>query len=358
MAWIPECVKYKINQAKASVFWAWNVWVMTILLWLSGMYERFCLATSERQDHIYVTIIGANTEQSKRRVVKMRIWFLSTAIFAPSYFDFISTHCESITVEDLMKRRIILHSVSLDTKSAYFVEFNDGDDPYNVRKYSLLQLSQKAHSKYLYIMSLDNFISYCDSLVVASRRVVWLSHSARCGSTLWGQIFNALPDWGVVSESSFADHILIYERLTEDLIIYSESSELGRMAEAGFKFHGSRFRDDQSVLFKSSSLDSHILPHIHRYFTNMTVLHAYRNPLPSAKSWYNSSISSITQVLPIDYMYKRVLNTDNRREYILAEIFDLYSQAMPKSRALIEKLRPDGLFEWYLFLWCSFNDGA
>ena len=286
----------------------------------------------------------------------MKIWLSNTVIFAPSYFDFVSTYCESITVKDLMKRLIVLHSVSLDTKSAYFVEFNEGDNPYNVRKYSLLQVSQKAHSKYLYIMSLDDFISYCDSLDVAWRRVVWLSHSARCGSTLWGQIFNALPDWGVVSESSFADHILIYERPTEDLIAYSKSSEFGRIAVAGFKFHVSRFRDDQSVLFKTSSLDSHILPHIHLYFTNMTVLHAYRNALPSAKCWYNSSLSSMTQALPVDYMHKRISDVENRREYILTEIFDLYSQAMLKTKSVIDKLRPEGLFEWYLFLWCSFND--
>ena len=120
----------------------------------------------------------------------MRIWFTNTAVVAPSYFDFISIYAQSITVEELMGKNIALHCLSMDTKSAHFVEFKDGDDPYDVRKYPLLQFSQKAHSKYLYIMPLDEFFTYCDSQDVASRRVVWLNHSVRCGSTLWCQIFH------------------------------------------------------------------------------------------------------------------------------------------------------------------------
>ena len=116
----------------------------------------------------------------------MRIWLTKGAILTPSYYDFISTYSESLTVKELMKKRnIVPHCISLHRNAAYFVEFKDGDNPYNVRKYSPLHVSLKDHSKYCYIVPLKDFISYCDDLDVASRHIVWLSHSARCGSTLW-----------------------------------------------------------------------------------------------------------------------------------------------------------------------------
>ena len=287
----------------------------------------------------------------------MRIWLTKGAILTPSYYDFISTYSESLTVKELMKKRnIVPHCISLHRNAAYFVEFKDGDNPYNVRKYSLLQVSQKDHSKYCYIVPLKDFISYCDDLDVASRHIVWLSHSARCGSTLWGQIFNALPGWNVVSESLFFTHSLLYERPFGDVVTYSKTKQFAQLVVAGFKFHVSRFPDDHGVLFKMSTHDCHLLSPVHKYFKNMVVLHAYRNALDSSKSWYNSVIG-FDVILSIKYLFGRALDIRHRSEYIALDVFSLYTQSLFKSMENLDTFRPQGLFEWYLFLWCSFNDG-
>lgn len=260
-----------------------------------------------------------------------------------------------MTLDELMERNVILHCLSTEMKLAYLVQFSDGDDPYNVRKYPLLVVSQKCYSRYVYIVQLDDFIKYCDTLDVASRRIIWMSHSVRCGSTLWGQIFNSLPDWGVVSESMFAVHTLLHERSFGDLATYGASAEFGELVMAGFKFHISRFTNGQSVLFKVALLDHYVLPHIYRYFTDITVFHAYRNVLPSARSWYNSIIAKEEKALPVDYAYNRILNPNSRNEYLVSEIFALYTQRLATSIEAVNVLRPKGLFEWYIFLWCSKN---
>ena len=254
-------------------------------------------------------------------VLKLRIWFTNTAVVAPSYFDFMSMYTQLITVEELMGKNNALHCLSMDTKSAHFVEFKDGDDPYDLHKYPLLQFSQKAHSKYLYIMPLDEFLTRCDSQEVASRLVVWLNHSVHYGSTLWCQIFHSLPEWRVVSESIFTTHTLFYERYTDDLLVYSKSKEFAKLVIAGYKFHVSRCGEEQSVVFKIANLDGYVLRHVHQYFTNITLLHAYRNVLPSAKSRRNIS----PQLAEVQYRYDRMLGADHCDEYLLREILSGYT---------------------------------
>ena len=105
-------------------------------------------------------------------------------------------------------------------------------------------------------------------------------------------------------------------------------------------------------MFKIGNLDGYVLRHVHQYFTNITVLHAYRNVLPSAKSWCNIS----PQSAEVQYRYERMLDTDHRDEYLLREILSGYTQCLPKYVIAVEKFRPESFFEWYLLLWCSFSD--
>ena len=187
--------------------------------------------------------------------------------------------------------------------------------------------------------------------------VVWLSHSARCGSTLWSQIFNALPGWGVVCENLFLTHTLLHERPFGDVVTFSKSEELAKLAVAGFKFHISRFEDNQSVLFKMSNQDPHLLMPAYQYFKNMTVLHAYRNALPSAKSWYNT-IEGLNQLLPLEYSTEKMLNPRRRSEYLIRETYAFYTQSWSQWAAFLERVQPENLFEWFLLLWCSLNHGV
>ena len=287
----------------------------------------------------------------------MEVWFRNTAVFMSSYFDFITVYRESISLDELMQKKIILHTLSLTTNSAYLVEFEDGDNPYNTRKYPLLQLAQKNYTKYVYIVPLDDFMNYCDSFDFASRHVVYLSHSARCGSTLWSQIFNALPGWEVVCENMFLEHLLTNERPFGNAVEFSQSEQFSKMAVLGFKFHISRLRENQSVLFKMTNQDVHLQIPVYRYFKNMTVLHAYRNALPSAKSWYNS-LDGFDRILPMQKTHERMNMPACRSEYIVKEFFDLYTQSYPEWTAFVDKMKPRNLFEWFLLLWCSFNHGV
>ena len=270
-----------------------------------------------------------------------------------SYFTFLSTHSEFITLDNLMKLPISLLCLSKKKRQAYFVDFINHTDPYRVRKHSILFRCQRKLAKHLYTLPLDLFYEYVSTLDVVNRRIVWLQHTARCGSTLWAQVFGELPGWSVVSECQYIIHSLLNEHEGDNIIAFSKSAEFKRMAVAGFKFNMSRFPPDHSVFVKGATLqDMSLLQPIRGSFPNLKILLSYRNLLPSAYSHCNA--------LTVHRLNAQAISAQMERRRTLDDYYQrfwVYCHCQPwiysKSLDTIDLVLPKNQFEWYLVMRCS-----
>lgn len=274
--------------------------------------------------------------------------------FIPGPHDFIGRYTGRVSVEQLMRRNISLYCLSIHHDIACFVEFKGGDNPFNCRKYPLLFVAQKEFSLHVYIMPLPLFLQFTNRLDEQSRRVVWMFHSARCGSTVWSQVFNALPGWGVISESVYMSNIIIHETGTGDVLSVTSTKQFKALALSGLKFNLSRFPSGHSIFIKAGNHDTHLLEAVSEYLNDLTIMHCYRNALPSAESWYYT-LSKLAEISPLLYLLERAKQDGWHESRVLKEIVHIYTQSWPESIDILQQVGPEGLFEWFLVIWCTFN---
>ena len=284
---------------------------------------------------------------------RRRIWFRNEAFPLSHYFSFISTHIKYLSVDEMLERPISLYTISPRRKAAYFVELPDGGDPYDTKKYPFLFHVQKGASKFLYVIPLDDFYRYTDSLNVSSRRIVWCHYSLRCGSTVWCQMFNDLPGWSVISESGYMNYNLLERDPSENFAAYTNSDEFSKMAVNGFKFNVSRFPKEHSLFVKTQVLDINMLLHISKHFDRLTVVHTYRDVLPSAKSWYNTIIESR---VPAEALYLVKKSRFIPMDRLLKDWLNIFTQAWPATIKQMPFVEPQNSFEAFTMIWCSAND--
>ena len=288
----------------------------------------------------------------------MSIQMSSRVLPIPKHYSYISTHIAFITVEELLRLPISLHCISLEQRKAYFVEMSDGSNPYNTRRFSIQFVSQRELGKYLYALPLDQFYQYVEGLDLSQRRVVWLFHSARCGSTVWAQVFNELPNWGVVSECNFLLHSLMYENNSEPINNFLHSETFARATLAGFKFNVSRFPESYSIFVKGATFqDLSLLHPVAKYFKNLKLLFSYRNCLPSTESWSQAFAKYKLMFLESS---RRIVNGKYTNDYISLFIVGAHTQwwLHPARSRVIPNPVPVSQFEWYVVYWCSMVCGV
>ena len=117
---------------------------------------------------------------------------------------------------------------------------------------------------------------------------MWLFYSARCGSTAWSQIFNALPNWTVISESFTHVYNMICTETDFDLKELSETSRYEEMVVSLIKMHLKLAPKGNNSLFKGTATDVHMIPTIRKRFPKHKILFGYRDVLPSARSYFQA----------------------------------------------------------------------
>ena len=289
--------------------------------------------------------------------LKLKVLAVNPVALWADYSAFLSVPCGWISIDDLYKDGTSLYSISYETQAAYLVEFDSGLEQYNTRKHSILHYNQRKLAKYLYVVPLDAFYSFTTKLDTASRNLVWMTHVSRCGSTVWSQIFNDLPRWGVISEPHFLVSTLSHDFPHLNMETMTSSQEVVKMAVAGFKYQVSVFPFDWSVFMKTNFQDSLLISCMTKVFPNMKLVHCYRNVLGVAKSWYDVSNEDIVNS-EFKEAFARAGLHPHSNEFLARHSAQSYTFSWLDALDLISPDRPEDQFEWCVIAWVSANRAA
>ena len=238
--------------------------------------------------------------------------------------------------------------MSLASGIVEFVELADDVDPYNVRKSPLLGVLQLAKTKQIFRMPLKDVVERGKNLDVGDKKVVWMLHSTRCGSTAWIQIFASLPDWTAISEPQLFNNMYMNEFVEEGIEEGCRTETFKDMVEAFYKIWFSQL-DSKNVFIKNASFDQYLIPAITERFPEHKLLYGYRNVLPSGFSHYNTFYHFV-----LNYGCQQLRNDAKATSLpavVVKRVFTCRYQECIKYFEQIEA--PYDQFEAFVMFWCS-----
>ncbi|XP_067940921.1 uncharacterized protein [Watersipora subatra] len=264
-------------------------------------------------------------------------------------WTFFTIHERFAPAEIVLDSRV--HLLSITSKKATFTQV-DCDIP-NVRSHPFTWLVQTKQTTHLIVLPIQVFYDLVKNIDVNDRKVVWMFHTARCGSTAWAQVFNQLPGWTVFSEPQVMFYSVLYgDHGYCSAESFSKSVTYRKMLEATVKMYLRQTPEKSSVFWKGKHMDEHSIKIIAKYFPHHKIFFAYRDARPS--------ISSFDRVFG---------NTALAQEYVKTLMHDPFDDDWwfqpSNSRAftngydhqfckkVIAKVRPRRLVEWGCFWWAA-----
>ena len=113
--------------------------------------------------------------------------------------DFLTWPISVVNPNYILKPNVSLYAI---TKSeAVFVETSSDIDIYKSDINPFLYMSQFKHCQRVVTMPIESLHKVASEIGSLSGAVVWLSNTARCGSTIIGQLFESVPSTVLISES-------------------------------------------------------------------------------------------------------------------------------------------------------------
>ena len=276
------------------------------------------------------------------------------------YTPLISPNSVIVTHECFKNADIVLqphiHLLSIEDDQARFIEFDKdiGMEVLNTRKYPLLISAQVSKAKKIINVPRNDFDEIVSGLEIGQGDVVWLFHSARCGSTAWSQIFNALPNWTVISESFTHVYNMICTETDFDLKELSETSRYEEMVVSLIKMHLKLAPKGNNLLFKGTATDVHKIPKICKRFPKHKILFGYRDVLPSARSYFQAFAADMEFL--VDYCINPWLKKVRYDDVRARQSWLLFTNGYDKDQSLaaIRLAMPDpSIMEWYVLSWAG-----
>ena len=267
---------------------------------------------------------------------------------------FILLHSHFGPTNIVLKKNV--HLLRIEKDRVMFMETDPAVDLLDVRKYPLLQFSQAHYTKNVIIISRREFNGMLDDINIDNRKVVWMFHTTRCGSTLWSQIFNSLANWSIISESQALHNSLIFGQPEYDIEAFSKTKTFEDLVVANIKWHTLMVPEDNSIFWKMAILDYYMIPVIAKMFPNHKMLLAYRNVLPSAKSWHSITSGMNASYIALKHIAEPAIIAKHPRHVHEKLMFLWYTSGynIDVCHAALMAARPEPIgFEWFILLWAS-----
>ena len=260
-------------------------------------------------------------------------------------------HSHFTTVDTVLRDNV--HLISIEDDVAKFVEVDASVNLLDCRHYPLFSVALSEHvRKYIIIPRVD-FDRLVSGIEDDDREVVWMFHTMRCGSTLWSQMFNLLPDWHVISESITLCYTVFHAREECDLQKFSKTKCYEDIVVGWVKMYLQRYPKGHKVFWKGFPIDHHIIPVLRKRFPNHRIVFAYRDALPSAKSYYTAFES-----IPLSVFGVKMLNMISSLppRSVSRHLWLWYTNGynMELCFKTIRSVMPGtGFVEWYVLLWAA-----
>ena len=189
--------------------------------------------------------------------------------------DFVKIYRKSVALDYLDRRDVSLYTVS--EHGAIFVETSPDLDLYRSDTSPFLYTAQNKHAHHVIRVPRDAFLQWSDTRSkqqLPMSDVVFLANTARCGSTLLGQMFENTGKIVTMSEP-------------EALFVLQGNAQLNtpRMLRAVFiAINKSRDHDKYGYVIKTKSQCCGLLPELNQLFPEMKLVFMYRDGLPCVGS--------------------------------------------------------------------------
>lgn len=246
-----------------------------------------------------------------------------------------------------------VHLLSINETKATFIQVDEDCDLFNPRLYPITSLGQTQHAKYLIILPIGYFNEILQNVDIESKRVVWMFHTARCGSTAWVQVFNSLPQWTIFSELQTLQYTWLFNQQHHSSVeSYSKSPEFRKHAIAFIKMYLHHVPAGHSVFWKTTTFDNYMIDIISEEFPSHNILVAYRDILPSIKSYHSTFGSQRNVRHAYNVLSSDPLNNNNRIAHTM-RAFATNGLDVDVCQEIIKRVKPQTVTEWMTFRYAA-----
>ncbi|CAH1785752.1 unnamed protein product [Owenia fusiformis] len=195
--------------------------------------------------------------------------------------DFLCTHEKFDDPRCVLDDNITLYGIT-DNNEALFVE-----TPLDINVYSsdvnpFFYISQFQHAVRLIKMPFDSFTKLADETGDPKMKVILISSTGRCGSTLLSQVFEATPGLITIAEPDSMTKLSGRRHVME-------KGDWSQMVKNVIRLQCKpRSEDVTSYCIKTRSISIRDVDHVAEAFPDIYQLYLYRDNLKTIKSMYNA----------------------------------------------------------------------
>lgn len=246
-----------------------------------------------------------------------------------------------------------VHLISIQSNRAIFMQVDEDVDLFNPKLYPITSLAQTQLAKFMIILPIGYFNDLVDQIDISDRKVVWMFHTTRCGSTTWVQIFNSLPNWTVFSELQTLPYTHLFgDKNYLTIHKFSKSPEFRHFVISYVKMHVHHVPAGGSLFWKSTPMDNYMIDMISEVFPDHQMLLAYRDILPSIGSFHTTFASMATVAATYKALSADPYNETS--EFIrMMRMHGTNSYDHNFSVNLIHQVKPQMVVEWLTFKWAA-----
>ncbi|CAH1785753.1 unnamed protein product [Owenia fusiformis] len=250
--------------------------VRLVFVKLRGLYWRLTGLSSTFEE------INAGNNYKKSAQVGKIIWrgkFMDFNVAQEA--DFLYTHEKFDDPRCVHDDNITLYGIT-DNKEALFVETPPDINVYSSDVNPFFYIAQYKHAVRLIKMPFDSFTKLADEIGDPKMKVILISSTGRCGSTILSQVFEATPGLITIAEPDSMTKLTVM-RLDMDKSVWSQ------MAKNVIRLQCKPRSDDvTSYCIKTRSVCTRDVDYIAEAFPDIYQLYLYRDNLKTIMSMFNA----------------------------------------------------------------------
>ena len=198
-------------------------------------------------------------------------------IFDPSPSEFITTHKAFVHPEYVLQNHVTLYHVT--PMDAIFVESDPDVDVTHSSTHFFMYVAQHTHAKRLVRMPIKSLVKLADQLPDENAKFVFLNNTARCGSTLFCQMFEQTGHSVGFSEPMFFNDLLRQRKKLSEVDFKQRISACVRVL---CHHHKEKI---QAYIIKPQAQITILIPVLAELFPQSKQLFMYRDGVKVTKSF-------------------------------------------------------------------------
>ena len=250
--------------------------------------------------NIFLPVNNNNKFPVKVYKVLLRRKFLDVDMSSPQ--NFLMLYWGNTSLEYLKRHTVSQYCVY--DQHVYFVDTDPGVNIYSSDTSPFAYIAQWTHATHMLAVPFDEFLKFAQDLDEPQVKVILLSNTGRCGSTLLTQMLEEAGSTQSISEPDILTGLQVCHN--KHTLSYDQ---IGKLLSASFQVYAhmaQQHGDYRVVIMKTRSVCNSLVPLIHKYVPWVHHLYLYRQGIRTVASMY-SAYSDAPGMKQIMYDREKVL---------------------------------------------------